>query len=211
MFSKSSIYLGRLCGLNAREISTREAPNIHVFTALRSVWCITLQNVGVSQPEPEAGVQTERYNTSLNVGVFQKNNFKKKTTIMADQNLEKEMADLEDAVMGMALQKAKSDIDIHSEELMVKKVNACINLSRAKIELQRLEIERQRLQLDAQRLNLEQLQTKYNIVSDLARKADKIQRAIGKTMVGVFQEEDQQLAAIYKASQKLSELKSISD
>ena len=78
---------------------------------------------------------------------------------------------------------------------------------KVQLEQERFKLEERRYELDERRLALDELQVKYNITSDMVKKADKIQRAIGKTMMGIFPEQDKQVMQIYKASKKLAELK----
>ena len=103
---------------------------------------------------------------------------------------------------------------IRQGELIVKRINASANLEKqitermkVELELKRFGLEERRCEMDERRLALNELQTKYNITSDMIKKADKIQRAIGKTMMGIFPEQDKQVVQIYKASRKLTELK----
>ena len=106
------------------------------------------------------------------------------------------------------LSKAENDMDVRRGELTVKKLNALANLKKQNNESLRLQLEQQRLFLEERRLNLDEMQTKYSITSDMVRKSEKIQRAIGKTMLGLFPEQDKQVVKIMEAAKKLSDLQS---
>lgn len=121
---------------------------------------------------------------------------------------------LQEELQKTLLEKAENEMDIRQGELIVKRINASANLEKQRtermkveLELKRFGLEERRFELDERRLSLDELQAKYNIASDMIKKADKIQRAIGKTMMGIFPEQDKQVVQIYKASRKLAELK----
>lgn len=103
-------------------------------------------------------------------------------------------------------EKAESDMDIRRGELMVKKINCLANLERAKIEFMKLQLEQQRLMHDDRRLVLEEVQTKYNIASDLSKKPEKLVRTIGKIPVGLFEKQDKQVVEILQWAQKLQRI-----
>ena len=98
-------------------------------------------------------------------------------------------------------EKAETDIDIRRGELQVKQINAIVNLERCKLDFKKLQIEEHRLMMEERRLYLDEMNTKFSIADQLSRKANKIQRVIGKTMVGLFPKQDKQLLAILRASQ----------
>lgn len=98
-------------------------------------------------------------------------------------------------------EKAETDIDIRRGELQVKQINAIVNLERCKLDLKKLQIEEHRLMMEERRLYLDEMNTKFSIADQLSRKANKIQRVIGKTMVGLFPKQDKQVLAILRASQ----------
>ena len=98
-------------------------------------------------------------------------------------------------------EKAETDIDIRRGELQVKQINAIINLERCKLDFKKLQIEEHRLMMEERRLYLDEMNTKFSIADQLSRKANKIQRVIGKTMVGLFPKQDKQVLAILRASQ----------
>ena len=104
------------------------------------------------------------------------------------------------------LSKAENDMDVRRGELTVKKLNALANLKKQYNESLRLHLEQQRLFMEERRLNLDEMQTKYSITSDMVRKSEK--RAIGKTMLGLFPEQDKQVVKIMEAAKKLTELQS---
>lgn len=121
---------------------------------------------------------------------------------------------LQEELQKNLLEKAETEMDIRKGELKVKQINALANLEKQRtermkvqLEQERFKLEERRYELDERRLALDELQVKYNITSDMVKKADKIQRAIGKTMMGIFPEQDKQVMQIYKASKKLAELK----
>ena len=114
---------------------------------------------------------------------------------------------LEEQLKQVLLEKAETDIEIRRGELNIKKINALANLEKAKLDFMKLQLEQQRVALDERRLTLEEIQTKYNITSDMVRKSDKIQRAIGKTMLGLFPEQDKQVVQIMKAAKELAKVK----
>jgi len=114
---------------------------------------------------------------------------------------------LEEQLKQVLLEKAETDIDIRRGELNIKKINALANLEKAKLDFMKLQLEQQRVALEERRLTLEEIQTKYNITSDMVRKSDKIQRAIGKTMLGLFPEQDKQVVQIMKAAKELAKVK----
>ena len=122
---------------------------------------------------------------------------------MGQETLEK----LQEELQMKLFQKAETEMEIRQGELIVKRINASANLEKQITERMKIELELKRFGLEERRLALDELQTKYNITSDMIKKADKIQRAIGKTMMGLFPEQDKQVAQIYKATKKLVELK----
>ena len=140
---------------------------------------------------------------------------------------------LQDKLCKDLLNKAENDIEFHRGELLVKRLNAVANLKKQNNDSIRLQLEQQRLQLQSQleqqrlsfeqerlkleqqrqymderRLCLDEIQAKYNITSDMVRKSEKIQRAIGKTMLGLFPEQDKQVVKIMEAAKKLTDLQS---
>ena len=139
---------------------------------------------------------------------------------------QEELDALQDELSKDLLNKAENDIDIHRGELLVKRLNAIANLKKQNNESLRLQLEQQRLQMQSQleqerlkceqqrqyleerRLCLDEIQAKYNITSDMVRKSEKIQRAIGKTMLGLFPEQDKQVVKIMEAAKKLTDLQS---
>ena len=142
-------------------------------------------------------------------------------------NMKQEELDaLQDELCKDLSNKAENDIDIHRGELLVKRLNAIANLKKQNNESLRLQLEQQRLQMQSQleqerlkceqqrqyleerRLCLDEIQAKYNITSDMVRKSEKIQRAIGKTMLGLFPEQDKQVVKIMEAAKKLTDLQS---
>lgn len=122
---------------------------------------------------------------------------------MGQETLEK----LQEELQKKLFEKAENEMEIRQGELIVKRINASANLEKQITERMKIELELKRFGLEERRLALDELQTKYNITSDMIKKADKIQRAIGKTMMGLFPEQDKQVAQIYKATKKLVELK----
>ena len=121
---------------------------------------------------------------------------------------------LQEELQKNLLEKAETEMDIREGELKFNQINALANLEKQRtermkvqLEQERFKLEERRYELDERRLALDELQVKYNITSDMVKKADKIQRAIGKTMMGIFPEQDKQVMQIYKASKKLAELK----
>lgn len=124
------------------------------------------------------------------------------------------LENLQEELQKNLFEKAENEMGIRQGELIVKRINASANLEKritermkVELELKRFGLEERRFELDERRLSLNELQVKYNIASDMIKKADKIQRAIGKTMMGIFPEQDKQVVQIYKASKKLAELK----
>ena len=114
-----------------------------------------------------------------------------------------DISTLEAELSKVMFEKAESDMDIRRGELMVKKINSLANLEKAKIEFMKLQLEQQRILLDERRLVLEEVQTKYNIASDLSKKPEKLVRAIGKIPVGLFEKQDKQVVEIMQWAQKL--------
>lgn len=106
------------------------------------------------------------------------------------------------------LDKAETELEIRRAELTNKRINALVNLRRAETEYGKLKLEQHRLIMDERRLSLEEMQTKYNICSDMVRKSDKLQRVISRTMLGLFPEQDKQVVRILEASKEISKVKS---
>ena len=123
---------------------------------------------------------------------------------MVQENLN--LDSLQKELQKVMFEKAENDLDIRRGELMVKKINALANLEKAKVDFMKLQLEQKRVMLEERRMTLEEIQTKYNITSDMVRKSDKIQRAIGKTMLGLFPEQDKQVAKIMEAAKELTEM-----
>ena len=124
---------------------------------------------------------------------------------MEERNFD--LTSLESELSKVMFEKAETDLDIRRGELMVKKLNALSNLERTKIEFMKLQLQQRSMELEERRLALDEIQGKYNIISDMVRKSDKTQRAIGKTMIGFFPEQDKQVVSIMKAAQKLQDIK----
>lgn len=123
---------------------------------------------------------------------------------MVQENLN--LDSLQEELQKAMFEKAENDLDIRRGELMVKKINALANLEKAKVDFMKLQLEQKRVMLEERRMTLEEIQTKYNITSDMVRKSDKIQRAIGKTMLGLFPKQDKQVAKIMEAAKELTEM-----
>ena len=123
---------------------------------------------------------------------------------MIQENLN--LDSLQTELQKMMSEKAETDLDIRRGELMVKKINALANLEKAKVDYMKLQLEQKRVSLEDRRLTLEEIQAKYNITSDMVRKSDKIQRAIGKTMLGLFPEQDKQVVKIMEAAKELKDI-----
>ncbi len=117
-----------------------------------------------------------------------------------------DISTLEAELSKVVFDKAESDLDIRRGELIVKKLNSLANLEKAKMEFMKLQLEQQRLLLDERRLALEEVQTKYNIASDLSKKPEKLFRTIGKIPVGLFDKQDKQVVEIMKWAQKLQNI-----
>ena len=117
-----------------------------------------------------------------------------------------DISTLEAELSKVMFEKAESDIDIRRGELMVKKINSLANLEKAKIEFMKLQLEQQRMLLDERRLVLEEVQTKYNIASDLSKKPEKLVRTIGKIPVGLFERQDKQVVEIMQWAQKIQNI-----
>ena len=124
---------------------------------------------------------------------------------MEERNFD--LTSLESELSKVMFEKAETDLDIRRGELMVKKLNALSNLERTKIEFMKLQLQQRSMELEERRLALDEINGKYNIISDMVRKSDKTQRAIGKTMIGFFPEQDKQVVSIMKAAQKLQDIK----
>ena len=114
---------------------------------------------------------------------------------------------LEKELSKVMFEKAETEIEIRRSDSLVKRINAMANLERMKLEFMKLQLQQKSLELDERRLALDEIQGKYNIISDMVRKSDKTQRAIGKTMIGFFPEQDKQVVSIMKAAQKLQDVK----
>lgn len=123
---------------------------------------------------------------------------------MIQENLN--LDSLQEELQKVMFEKAENDLDIRRGELMVKKINALANLEKAKVDFMKLQLEQKRVMLEERRMTLEEIQAKYNITSDMVRKSDKIQRAIGKTMLGIFPEQDKQVVKIMEAAKELTEM-----
>ena len=117
-----------------------------------------------------------------------------------------EVQALQDELQKALTERAETELDIRRGELTVKKINAMANLEKAKLEFMKLQLEQKRMEMDERRLTLEEIQTKYNIASDLAVKSQKLQHIVGKTMLGIFPAQDKQVAQIMEAAQKVSEI-----
>lgn len=137
----------------------------------------------------------------------QLNNVEKNLKNMEIVNNTFDTSVLEEELLKVMQEKAETELDIHRIDLTIKKINAFTNMKKAKAELMKLQLEQQRLTLEERRLSLDEFQTKYNICSDLVRKSEKIQRVLGKTMIGLFPEQDKQVVKIMEAAKKLSTLK----
>ena len=113
---------------------------------------------------------------------------------------------LENELSKVMFEKAETEMDIRRGELLVKKINALANLEKNKLEFMKIQLQEKNMALSDRRLQLDEMQSKYNMVSDMARKPDKTIRTIGKMMVGFFAEQDKQVLSIMKAAQKLQDL-----
>lgn len=113
---------------------------------------------------------------------------------------------MQSVVEASLLEKAENELDFRNSELQIKRMNLLLNIKRANQADIKLQQEQQRINQEERRLALDEIQVKYNITSDMVRKSDKIQRAIGKTMIGIFPEQDKQVLKIMEASKQLSDL-----
>lgn len=113
---------------------------------------------------------------------------------------------MQSVVEASLLEKAENELDFRNSELQIKRMNLLLNIKKANQADIKLQQEQQRINQEERRLALDEIQVKYNITSDMVRKSDKIQRAIGKTMIGIFPEQDKQVLKIMEASKKLSDL-----
>lgn len=113
---------------------------------------------------------------------------------------------MQSVVEASLLEKAENELDFRNSELQIKKMNLLLNIKKANQADIKLQQEQQRINQEERRLALDEIHVKYNITSDMVRKSDKIQRAIGKTMIGIFPEQDKQVLKIMEASKQLSDL-----
>lgn len=113
---------------------------------------------------------------------------------------------MQSVVEASLLEKAENELDFRNSELQIKRMNLLLNIKKANQADIKLQQEQQRINQEERRLALDEIQVKYNITSDMVRKSDKIQRAIGKTMIGIFPEQDKQVLKIMEASKQLSDL-----
>ncbi len=120
-----------------------------------------------------------------------------------------DISTLESELSKIMFEKAESDLDIRRSELLIKKINCLANLEKSKMEFMRLQLEQQRVMLDERRLSLEEIQTKYNIASDLSKKPEKLIRTIGKIPVGLFEKQDKQVVEIMKWARKLEDINEV--
>lgn len=121
-------------------------------------------------------------------------------------NKDYDVSTLERELSEVNIENAKTELDIRRCEMIIKKVNAQANLEKQKLEFMKLQLQQKSMEISDRRLALEEIQGKYNIISDMVRKSDKTQRAIGKTMIGFFSEQDKQVLSIMKAAKKLQDL-----
>ena len=119
---------------------------------------------------------------------------------------EKKFEQIEQDLCDALLEKAENELNFRNGEIVVKKLNALANIRRQQIELMKVHQQEKSLELEERRIALEEFKTKYEVVTDMIRKSNKIQKAISKTMLGIFPEEDKQVLAIYRASKKLTDL-----
>lgn len=114
--------------------------------------------------------------------------------------------DMQSVVEASLLEKAENELDFRNSELQIKRLNLLLNIKKANQADIKLQQEQQRINQEERRLALDEIHVKYTITSDMVRKSDKIQRAIGKTMIGIFPEQDKQVLKIMEASKQLSDL-----
>lgn len=113
---------------------------------------------------------------------------------------------IEEALQKAMSEKAETEMDIHRGELMVKQIKAYTDLKKYDLELMKLQMEQKRVELEERRLFLDEISAKFNMSSELAKRSDKIQRAIGKLMVGLFPEQDKQVAKILEATKAIEKM-----
>ena len=120
--------------------------------------------------------------------------------------INKEIESLNIWLDDLGQQKIENESDYRLAEHKVRVVNAKINLLKVSNDSKKIALEEKKLMMEAERFTLDKMQAVYNISKDMAKCSDKIQRAISKTVLGLFPEEDKQVLRILKAADQLERI-----
>lgn len=123
--------------------------------------------------------------------------------------IDKEIDSLSVWLDDLGQQKIENEADQRLADYKVRVINAKVNLLKASNDLKKVTLEEKKLMLEAERFTLEKMQAVYNMSKDLSKCSDKIQRAISKTVLGLFPEEDKQVLRIIKAAEQLEKVQEI--
>ena len=102
---------------------------------------------------------------------------------------------------------AETELDIRRGDQKIKLMNATINLAKVKDDYKNTQLREQELLLKQQQLYLDEMNLKFTMAKELSVKPDKMGRIIGKVMLTIWPEQDKQVLAILKATQKIKEIK----
>ena len=102
---------------------------------------------------------------------------------------------------------AETELDIRRGDQKIKLLNATINLAKVKDAYKNTQLREQELLLKQQQLYLDEMNLKFTMAKELSVKPDKMGRIIGKVMLTIWPEQDKQVLAILKATQKIKEIK----
>ena len=120
--------------------------------------------------------------------------------------INKEIESLNIWLDDLGQQKIENESDYRLAEHKVRVVNAKINLLKVSNDSKKIALEEKKLMMEAERFTLDKMQAVYNISKDMTKCSDKIQRAISKTVLGLFPEEDKQVLRILKAADQLERI-----
>lgn len=101
---------------------------------------------------------------------------------------------------------AKTELEIRNGELQVKRLNALSTLLGKQIDYLKLQQEQQRLDMQDRQISLNEMRGCFEMGDKLAHMTEKLQKNVGKVMLGLFPEQDKRVVKIMEAAKKLTEI-----
>ena len=108
-----------------------------------------------------------------------------------------ELPFLSDEIKKVFSEKIENDNDVRRVDAQVKQLNALGNIARIQLDYKRVELQRRQVELN-------ELRVAFEMGDKLAHMSEKIQKNVGKTILGLFPEHDKKISDIIRAAKKLS-------